>query len=91
MLIYGIMEKQKKEVLAECVLCIYYGWKQHDCYTNDIQCDICCEDLYGKYVLELPCGHAYDHKCILTNIIDHKRLTCPTCHEPIKKIDKNNK
>jgi hypothetical protein len=67
------------KILLEASLIENYGWKPHDEYDKEGDCHICFTELINSIVLELPCGHLYHQNCILTNIYDYNRLTCPEC------------
>ena len=75
-----ISERTLTEVTTEILLCTQYGWKQHYQFREDIECKICMEDLYGKYVLETNCGHYMDLNCAFITLIDYKYTNCPYCN-----------
>ncbi len=85
-------QDQSKEILIEVTMCNNYGWKQHPCYQNSGQCDICFDDsMVGKYVLETACGHAYHRNCIIMTLKNYKFMVCPTCSKPYIKTNKKEK
>ncbi|KAH7717649.1 zinc finger protein, partial [Aphelenchoides avenae] len=44
------------------------------------RCPVCFELLDQDHVFTLPCGHAFDHSCILSWLA--KSPTCPCCRAP---------
>ena len=66
------------DILIETIINIYAG-KSIDKYEESGHCDICWEDLKGKYVILLNCDHGFHRNCILQNIIKYKRQNCPSC------------
>lgn len=77
--------KLEKKIEYEMKLCLSYGWRQHPVYNEHQQCDICMDDLYGKYVLETACHHRYDLDCIMVTLTDFGYRKCPTCLKEYRK------
>ncbi|QKF94279.1 zinc finger protein RING-type protein [Fadolivirus algeromassiliense] len=75
--------KLQKHIFNEVVLCMHYGWKQHPQYEGSGQCEVCMDDLKGKYVLETECKHCFDLECIMTTL-DFNFRKCPSCNKPYK-------
>jgi len=71
------MEGISPSILYEVVLCKNYKAKATLKSKNESDCAICFASLEGEYTITLPCGHEYCRDCILTNIIAHKRFSCP--------------
>lgn len=79
-----------RKFLLQASLIRNYEWKSYQNYDEDIECCICCCTLIDEPVFETNCGHKYHKDCIITNIYDYKRKTCPKCnkefeYKPTKK------
>ena len=46
-------------------------------------CTICLDQLSGRDVSVLPCGHTFHSCCIMSNVISTGSLKCPNCREAL--------
>ena len=57
--------------------------------TTHEACSICLDnDLCGRDVSVLPCGHTFHASCIMTNVISTGSLQCPNCRATIVPAEK---
>ena len=71
----------KDDIVAELILIMQHGFKVYSKYDKDGQCQICLDDLLNQYVFEYPCNknHAFHRNCLLTNMLNYKKFSCPSC------------
>ena len=73
-----------KKFTVEMLLCSRYDWKAHK-FGDYRDCKICLENMLGKYMFELPCGHKFDYDCIMLTLIQCGRKKCPECNKSYTK------
>jgi hypothetical protein len=71
----------KDDIVVEILLIIHHGLNVYSKYNKDETCDICLDSLLNQYVLQYPCNikHTFHRNCLLTNILNYTKISCPTC------------
>ena len=55
---------------------------------SDGVCAICLESLADRDTNQLPCGHTFHSKCIMTNVLTNNS-TCPMCRNDFARPTEN--
>ena len=69
-------------------------------FPENVDCGFCLNNMSGKLVRWLPCGHVFDNKCFLKHLLsnqDSTKYNCPLCQKNVynslpeyEKINKYN-
>tara|TARA_B100001758_G_C18277900_1_gene540006 strand:+ start:463 stop:867 length:405 start_codon:yes stop_codon:yes gene_type:complete len=55
-------------------------------FTENVDCGFCLNNMSGKLVRWLPCGHVFDNKCFLKHLLskrDCSKYNCPLCKKNV--------
>lgn len=67
------------DVITEIVAELIAGWHVTEKDPCREECKICLENLFGTYTITTQCHHTFHRNCILKNLIDYERDSCPIC------------
>lgn len=78
----------KDDIVAELILICRYGLNVYSKYHTDDNCDICFDSLLDQYAFQYPCNpkHTFHRNCLLTNVLQYMKISCPTCGKFPKNI-----
>ncbi|AYV83612.1 MAG: hypothetical protein Hyperionvirus9_29 [Hyperionvirus sp.] len=73
--------KSADDIVAEVLLEMKHGVKPHLKWHTGDCCSICHDEMKNEYVLQYPCNpmHVYHRNCILTYVLEYKKILCPLC------------
>jgi hypothetical protein len=67
------------DILIEVIMLLNKSVQSHDIFPCNYDCEICFDDIKGKYGMVLKCGHCYHRNCFLSNVVRFKRSKCSVC------------